>query len=258
MKKFFVMAVMAAAVSVLSSCSESNETVVNPQTQSVASTRLPMHSDSPDYQRAAVAVKEFYGEVIEHAYSDGAIDILAMEQIVIDKTGISQQQLVQLEMQTDLEGRSKVLSDVIAQIKVYFKMRREVTDRDVVWVDNLCQRYSLSESDRQEVVNGVIIAKLTAESAMSLAVWNGPQTRANFDLATVSPELLQINGLRWNVFLCNLGCGAIGTIAGLGVQGVVGAAIGAGSCSAGTGAVAVVAGAVTGIVVGAVLSTAFC
>jgi len=258
MKKFFVMAAMAAAVSVISSCSESEETVVNPQTFSVANTRLPMHSDSPDYKRAAKAAKEFYGEVIEHAYSDGAIDVLTMEQIVIDKTGISKEQLVNLEMQTDLEGHGKVLSEVIAQIKVYFKMRREVTDQDVVWVDNLCQRYSLSESDRQEVVNGVIIAKLTAESAMSLAVWNGPQTRATLDFSNANADFLQINGFRWKVFLCNVGCGAVGTIAGIGVQGVVGAAIGAGSCSGGTGAVAVVAGAVTGVVVGAVLSTAFC
>ena len=257
MKKFFVMAVMAAAVSVLSSCSESEETVVNPQTFSVANTRLPMHSDSPDYKRAAKAAKEFYGEVIEHAYSDGAIDVPVMEQIVIDKTGISKEQLVQMEMQTEEELDPEV-AEVVKQIRVYFKMRRQIADQDVEWVDNLCRRHGLSDEVREQVVNGVIIAKLTAESAFDLALWNGQApTRATFDHA-IDIDVVQIKGFSTRVFLCNVGCGIIGSLAGWGVKGVIAAAVTSGSASGGTGAAVVVAGALTGIVVGAALSTAFC
>ena len=216
----------------VSSCS-------NEETNVQSNEDVTYNSSNPMYVAAKNEIKDVLGSVSERAFDGESIDVEEFEKIISEKTGLTKEQIIKIEDEgftRSTEDNLKKISinqeEVINKLATFFSEKESITDDDLIYVNSLCSK--LSDNERQEIVLGVLIAKMSIDAASELEINN--LTRAGWT----------------RTIICGLACEGCAGIWGYMAKGVL-VAVGIG-----TGGGAAVAGWVVSAVGGIVLSKVAC
>lgn len=216
----------------VSSCS-------NEETNVQSNEDVTYNSSNPMYVAAKNEIKDVLGSVSERAFDGESIDVEEFEKIISEKTGLTKEQIIKIEDEgftRSTEDNLKKISinqeEVINKLATFFSEKESITDDDLIYVNSLCSK--LSDNERQEIVLGVLIAKMSIDAASELEINN--LTRAGWT----------------QTIICGLACEGCAGIWGYMAKGVLVAA------GIGTGGGAAVAGWVVSAVGGIVLSKIAC
>lgn len=189
---------------------------------------------SEEYDVAKNQIKEVIVAVLNRAYDGESIDIEEFEKIASSKTGLTKEELISIEDKHFTRSSSNVgLSSkqeiVVNEMTEHFREKKTIDNSDLAYAMSICS--NLSSIEQQEIVEGVLITKMTIESLEEIDGIDG-----------IDGQML--NRAFAEKFLCSLACEGIGGVWGIMGRGIlVAAGIGTGGlASAGVWVVTSVAG----------------
>ena len=218
----------------MSSCNSDDLTINNKQDF------FPSSSDV-SYVTAKNEIKDVLLSVKQQAFDGESIDVEEFENIISKKTGWSKEYIYQLEnisfTRSSVED-DNLISDaqkkVIKDLTTYFSEKKSICDDDLQYVSSLCS--NLSEMEKQEIISGVIIAKMTIDAATEIeneTATRGARTFAEKVLCNMSVSgIVGVWGIMGKGVLVAAGVatGGIGTAAVWVVTSAAGAALSAVAC----------------------------
>ena len=254
MKKLFYLLV-AALTFAATSCSNYEETTAVPFNSET--TPKSTYLSSQQYEVVKSSMKNVLDSVAHNAWDGQTIDYEKFRLTLVANTSITNEESLALvaegHQMTTASGYSRIplsIRNAIEDLKAYFEGKNGVSDEDVAYVENvICA--NLSETDKENVMIGVLTAKAAGESTNE--IFGHGQTRAGitheeqFEPINIDPGDLPFSV---RTFCCNLACGVGGAFTGTIVKGVLVAA----GVTGGTGAVVFIVGTVAG----AIYSTIWC
>ena len=179
-------------------------------------------------------MKEVIVAVLNRAYDGESIDIVEFEKIASSKTGLTKDELINIENKhftrsSSIDGLSSQQEIAVNEMIGHFRENKTIDNSDLAYAMSICS--NLSSTERQEIVEGILITKITIESIEEIDGIDG-----------VDGQML--NRAFVEKFLCSLACEGIGGVWGIMGRGIlVAAGIGTGGlASVGVGVVTSVAG----------------